>query len=155
VAVRFAYPPLPPTNYMAMQADGRNGWLILLCRRVRNPRQHHLPPTRHRVVPRRKLQIRTRPLYLRYRKRVCEVLQGPAETSQEAVHWRGAGEGTYTAVPAECRPQTPIEYASSRYHIFLNCSGCCCGRGCEGYPKGGDEEGAESDGWKGVCVPGG
>jgi hypothetical protein len=46
--------PLPPHSVTTRdgECNGRQWLTIQLYRRVRNPRQHHLPPTRHRMVPR-------------------------------------------------------------------------------------------------------
>jgi hypothetical protein len=51
--------------------------MISTNRAIRDPRQHHLPPTRHALVPRRELRHGPRSHYLRHRIGVCEVLQRP------------------------------------------------------------------------------
>ncbi|KAK3078057.1 hypothetical protein LTS18_008549, partial [Coniosporium uncinatum] len=53
---------------------------------VCHPRQHHLPPTRHEMVPRRELRHGPRPHHLRDPARFREILQRPANTPQATVH---------------------------------------------------------------------
>jgi hypothetical protein len=73
----------------------------LTNRRIRHPGQHHLPPTRHLVVPRRKLQIRARPLRLRNGLGIRPVLQRSTQAPEETVHWRRARERPTTTIPRE------------------------------------------------------
>lgn len=48
-------------------------------RTIRDSRQHHLPPARHALVPRRQLRHGPRPYHLRHASRLCQILQRSRE----------------------------------------------------------------------------
>ena len=88
--------------------------MISTNRAIRDPRQHHLPPTWHRLVPWGELQIRPRPLRLRHRVWLRALLPRSAETPEASIHRRSAAERGYTPIPPKCSAETEIEYESRK-----------------------------------------
>lgn len=85
-------------------------------RRIRNPWQYNLPPTRHPLAPWRKRRHRPRPHHLRPRIRIRQVLPQPAHRSQETIYWHCVRQDANTTNAVECRETETLEY------------GCCAAK---------------------------
>lgn len=65
----------------AREADCQNN------RTICDSRQHYIPPTRHPLVPGRKLRNGTRSYDICDGQRIRQILQGSREASKETIHW--------------------------------------------------------------------
>lgn len=100
-----------PSRQFGRLKDKLQGESMLTRHRaIRYSRQHHFPPARHALVPRRQLCYGTRPHNLCYRARLRKILQGSKAQPKEAVYRSCIRAESGFTSPAQSAAQTAAQH---------------------------------------------